>query len=143
MGELRARPAGCRDEGAQGDRREERPRALGRRRRHRRGVRDVSSEVLVSKLEAGGRDQEEAVMKLVVAAAVLVVLSVVAGSSRPIESAASPLAAQARAATGTIKGRIKLNGKAPGNPVIRMGMDPMCAKLNAGKRPIDQIVATG
>jgi plastocyanin len=81
-------------------------------------------------------------MKLVVAAAVLVVLSVVAGSSRPIESAASPLAAQARAATGTIKGRIKLNGKAPGNPVIRMGMDPMCAKLNAGKRPIDQIVAT-
>jgi plastocyanin len=47
-------------------------------------------------------------------------------------------AAQAR--TGTIKGRISVSGKAPGNPVIRMGMDPMCARINAGKRVVDEVV---
>ncbi len=39
---------------------------------------------------------------------------------------------------GAIRGHIRLNGKLPGNPVIRMGMDPMCAKLNAGKRPVQE-----
>ena len=43
--------------------------------------------------------------------------------------------------TGAIRGQIRLNGKLPGNAVIRMGMDPMCAKLNAGKRPVQEIVA--
>jgi plastocyanin len=42
---------------------------------------------------------------------------------------------------GTIKGHVRVNGTVPGNPVIRMGMDPMCAKLNAGKRPVQEIVA--
>ena len=42
---------------------------------------------------------------------------------------------------GAIKGHIRVNGKLPGNPVIRMGMDPMCAQLNAGKRPVQEIVA--
>jgi plastocyanin len=42
---------------------------------------------------------------------------------------------------GTVKGHIRVNGKVPGNPVIRMGMDPMCATLNAGKRPVQEIVA--
>jgi hypothetical protein len=46
----------------------------------------------------------------------------------------------AQASTGTIKGRISVSGKAPGNPVIRMGMDPMCAKINAGKRVVDEVV---
>jgi plastocyanin len=46
----------------------------------------------------------------------------------------------AQAGTGTIKGRIGVSGKAPGNPVIRMGMDPMCAKINAGKRVVDEVV---
>ena len=36
---------------------------------------------------------------------------------------------------GTIKGHIGVKGKVPGNAVIRMGMDPKCAALNAGKRP--------
>jgi carboxypeptidase family protein len=31
-------------------------------------------------------------------------------------------------------------GKLPGNPIIRMGMDPMCAKINAGKRVIQETV---
>ncbi|MEO5742216.1 MAG: carboxypeptidase regulatory-like domain-containing protein [Vicinamibacterales bacterium] len=42
---------------------------------------------------------------------------------------------------GAIKGHIRVNGKLPGNPIIRMGMDPMCAKLNAGTRPVQEIVA--
>src|ERR1700674_5178170 len=48
--------------------------------------------------------------------------------------------AGAQANTGTIKGRISVSGKAPGNPVIRMGMDPMCARINAGKRVVDEVV---
>ena len=53
----------------------------------------------------------------------------------------SAAAAQA-AAGGTIKGRIRLMGKEPGNPIIRMGMDPMCAKINAGKRVVQATVVT-
>src|ERR1700675_2732781 len=45
--------------------------------------------------------------------------------------------------TGTIKGHVRLTGKLPGNPFIRMGMDPMCNKINAGKRVIQEtVVAT-
>ena len=43
--------------------------------------------------------------------------------------------------TGTIKGHVRLSGKLPGNPIIRMGMDPMCSKMNAGKRVIQEYVA--
>src|SRR5215831_3724309 len=42
--------------------------------------------------------------------------------------------------TGTIKGHVHLTGKLPGNPIIRMGMDPMCAKITAGKRVIQEYV---
>jgi plastocyanin len=41
---------------------------------------------------------------------------------------------------GAIKGHVKLSEKPPGNPIIRMGMDPMCAKLNAGKRTVQETV---
>jgi hypothetical protein len=51
----------------------------------------------------------------------------------------APAAAQATG-RGTIKGHVRLSGKLPGNPVIRMGMDPMCAKINAGKRVIQEAV---
>ena len=45
--------------------------------------------------------------------------------------------------TGTIKGHVRVTGKLPGNPVIRMGMDPKCSKMNAGKRVIQEaVVAT-
>jgi len=51
--------------------------------------------------------------------------------------------AVAQSNTGTIKGHLRLTGKLPGNPIIRMGMDPMCSKMNAGKRVIQQyVVAT-
>ena len=48
--------------------------------------------------------------------------------------------AAAQANTGTIKGHVRLNGKLPGNPVIRMGMDPMCSKQNLGKRVVQETV---
>ena len=42
--------------------------------------------------------------------------------------------------TGSIEGHVRLMGPAPANPLIRMGRDPMCAKLNSGKRPVQEIV---
>jgi plastocyanin len=42
--------------------------------------------------------------------------------------------------TGTIKGHVVVTGKLPGNPVIRMGMDPKCSQMNAGKRVIQESV---
>jgi len=54
------------------------------------------------------------------------------------------VAVSAASGTGTIQGHVRLSGPAPGNPIIRMGMDPMCAKLNAGpSRPLQQIVVRG
>jgi len=32
-------------------------------------------------------------------------------------------------------------GQLPGNPVIRMGRDPMCAQINRGKRVVQETVA--
>jgi len=51
----------------------------------------------------------------------------------------TPVAAQA-GGTGTIVGHVRLTGPAPANPLIRMGRDPICAKLNSGTRPVQQIV---
>jgi len=45
--------------------------------------------------------------------------------------------------TGTIVGHIKIKGPAPANPIIRMGADPMCGRMNAGKRPLQEIVVAG
>jgi plastocyanin len=42
--------------------------------------------------------------------------------------------------TGTISGHVHLTGPAPANPLIRMGRDPICAKLNSAARPVQQIV---
>src|SRR3972149_7731678 len=51
-------------------------------------------------------------------------------------------AAAQSANLGTIKGQVRLSGKVPGNAVIRMGVDPMCVKVNAGKRVIQEAVVT-
>ena len=57
---------------------------------------------------------------------------------------AQTTAAEAQSSgTGTIKGRIKLTGPIPANPMIRMGMDPMCSRANAGKRLTNQYVVAG
>jgi plastocyanin len=45
------------------------------------------------------------------------------------------------AGRGTIKGHVGLSGPEPGNPVIRMGKDPMCAAINRGKQVVQEIVA--
>jgi plastocyanin len=49
--------------------------------------------------------------------------------------------AQGAAAVGTIRGRVTIVGKPPGNAVIRMGMDPKCAAMNAGKLVVQDAVA--
>lgn len=55
---------------------------------------------------------------------------------------AAGMAGAAQTATGgTIKGHITLAGKAPGNPVIRMGMDPKCSQMTRGTRVIQETVA--
>lgn len=41
---------------------------------------------------------------------------------------------------GTISGHVRLAGPAPANPIIRLRVDPMCGKLNTGKRPVHEIV---
>jgi len=43
-------------------------------------------------------------------------------------------------ARGTIRGHVRLQGELPGNPVIRMTRDPMCARINAGKRVVQETV---
>jgi plastocyanin len=81
--------------------------------------------------ETGDRAQHEKVMGrqlFAVLVSCLVAAAVLGGQQR------------AAAKTGTIKGRVRLSGKPPGNEVIRMGMDPMCAKVYAGKRPVDEVV---
>jgi hypothetical protein len=42
---------------------------------------------------------------------------------------------------GAIKGHVRLSGELPGNRVIRMGMDPMCAAMNKGKQVVQETVA--
>ena len=64
----------------------------------------------------------------------LFVLSLAAGRA-PNVVGAQP------AKRGAIKGHIALGGTPPGNPIIRMGMDPMCANLNAGRRVVQETVA--
>jgi plastocyanin len=59
-----------------------------------------------------------------------------------LASAVSSHTQRSGGAGGTLKGRIRLSGKAPGNVVIRMGMDPMCSRLYAGKRAVDSAVLT-
>ncbi len=47
-----------------------------------------------------------------------------------------------QASGGTIRGRVHLTGKLPGNPVIRMGTDPKCNQINKGKRVVQEIVVS-
>lgn len=51
-------------------------------------------------------------------------------------------AASAQTNAGTIKGLVRLTGAPPGNPIIRMGLDPMCSQMNADKRVIQEVVST-
>lgn len=53
----------------------------------------------------------------------------------------TPIAGQV--GTGTIVGHVHYMGPTPVNPVIRMGADPRCNKLYAGKRPTSQAFVVG
>jgi len=44
-----------------------------------------------------------------------------------------------QSSTGTIKGHVRINGKLPGNSVIRMGVDPKCADMNRGKQVVNEV----
>ena len=56
---------------------------------------------------------------------------------------ASALAGAQPSGAGTIRGVIAIDGKVPGNAIVRMGVDPKCALLNAGARVVDEaVVAT-
>ena len=57
------------------------------------------------------------------------------------DSAIAP--APAAKGGGTIAGHVAVKGKIPGNQIIRMGMDPVCARLNAGKSTVQEVVAAG
>src|SRR5262245_10113663 len=50
--------------------------------------------------------------------------------------------AAAAAAHGTIKGRTVLAGTPPGNPMIRMGVDPACRAASKNSKPVQEIVVT-
>lgn len=66
--------------------------------------------------------------------AALLAAAVAIGHAGAAPSAAGPV--------GAIRGRVRLTGEPPGNVVIRMGVDPMCVKTNAGKRVIQEMVMT-
>lgn len=42
---------------------------------------------------------------------------------------------------GIIKGRVAITGKIPGNPIIRMRADPMCAKMYGATRTVQETFA--
>src|SRR6476661_4583815 len=92
----------------------------------------MSPEVLVPAEHA--RDSEEGLRSKDVVRLAAAALIAVAVLHSPAVSAQ---------ATGTIRGRITFTGKEPGNKVIRMGMDPMCAAVNRGKQVVNEIYAVG
>ena len=73
-------------------------------------------------------------MQRLFASAAIVMSVVIAGMGVPVHGAATP--------TGTIKGHVRLMGSPPANPLIRMGADPLCARLarESGKRPTQELV---
>jgi plastocyanin len=56
------------------------------------------------------------------------------GAPAPSVASSSPMPG----APGIIRGHVTFMGTPPGNAVIRMGMDPKCADLNAGKQVLQE-----
>jgi len=61
------------------------------------------------------------------------------GSIVAIVAAGAHLSISAQS-SGTIEGHVTLTGTPPPNAVIKMGADPNCLKINAGKRVVQQTV---
>jgi plastocyanin len=68
----------------------------------------------------------------------LAVASALAASS--CRDATAPQQSAAPAATGTIRGHVRLTGRPPENPAIRLRADPMCDKMNAGKPAVQEAI---
>jgi hypothetical protein len=65
---------------------------------------------------------------------------VLAATIWPAVALTAPSMAAQRKDRGTITGHVRLLGKLPGNPVIRMRRHPLCAKLTAGKQVVQETV---
>ncbi|MEO8258852.1 MAG: carboxypeptidase regulatory-like domain-containing protein [Acidobacteriota bacterium] len=65
---------------------------------------------------------------------------VVVGGAVLAASLGGGASAAAQTGRGTVRGHVRLIGELPGNPVIRMSRDPMCAQINSGKRVIQETV---
>jgi hypothetical protein len=80
------------------------------------------------------------------ASAVVLTLAVAGCAKKSEQPAEKPSAPAAPAATvnaataGTITGTVKLIGKAPRMPIIKMGADPACEKNNTGQVRSQQVV---
>ncbi len=69
--------------------------------------------------------------------------SLAAGGAVLIALAASTSPVAGQAGGGTIVGHVHYMGPTPVNPLIRMGADPRCNKLYAGKRPTSPTFVVG
>jgi plastocyanin len=96
----------------------------------------MPSEVLVSARRSGQAQSRRRLGSQAAVLAAAVALAVAATAARPTVGVAA-------ATGGTIKGRVRFTGPEPGNKVIRMGMDPMCAAANQGKRPVNEVYLVG
>src|SRR5262245_3795234 len=92
-------------------------------------------EVLVPARRRGASESQSGFGPQAVLVAFVAAAAIVAAAATPAPAVA--------ATGGTIKGRITFTGKEPGNRVIRMGMDPMCAAVNRGKQVVNEIYAVG
>lgn len=63
------------------------------------------------------------------------------GAGAPATRAAPRPTLPPRTDLGTIEGHVALLGRAPGNAVIRMGMDPKCAAITQGEMVVQEEVA--
>ncbi len=61
-------------------------------------------------------------------------------AAEPPVAPGAPAARVSQPGTGTIKGHVLIAGELPGNPIIRMGVDPKCGELNKGKQAVQEFV---
>ena len=67
-------------------------------------------------------------------------LSAAAAAAVLVSLGGPQTASPAAAGGGSVAGRVRLAGKPPANALIRMGVDPMCSRANAGKRVMQETV---
>lgn len=68
-------------------------------------------------------------------------LGVVSVTALALVVAVAAISAGQGTGRGAIKGRVRIAGKIPGNPIIRMRADPMCSKIYGGTRTVQEMFA--